>query len=81
MDDKITIDLDREMLEELSRRAESHGRSVSEEILTIVSETVSPTREGIDWVARARAIRAMTPPGSIRVDSTRLIRASRDFDH
>ncbi|MHB1101928.1 MAG: FitA-like ribbon-helix-helix domain-containing protein [Devosia sp.] len=81
MDDKIVVDLDLETLDALARRAEAHGHSVGEEVRTIVQETVSPVREDMDWVGRARAIRAMTVPGSIHVDSTKLIRASRDFDH
>ncbi len=81
MDEKIVVDLDQETLEALSRRAESHGHSIDEEARTIIEETVAPTPEGVDWVARARAIRAMTPLGSIQVDSWKLIRASRDFDH
>lgn len=81
MDDKITIELDQGILEALTRRAESHGHSLDEEVSAIVTETVSPVPVGGDWVARARAIRAMTPPGSIVVDSWKLIRASRDWDH
>ena len=81
MDDKIVVDLDQETLEALARRAVLHGRSVVEEVRSIVEETVVGAREDLDWIARARAIRAMTPPGSIQVDSWKLIRASRDFDH
>jgi plasmid stability protein len=81
VDDKVTIDLDGDTLDALRHRAQTHGRSVDEEVRTIVRETVSTTRDDLDWVARARAIRAMTPPGSVHIDSTKLIRASRDFDH
>ncbi len=81
MDDKITIDLDPETLDALARRAESHGHSVDEEARAIVVRTVAPVHGEVDWVARARTIRAMTPPGSIVVDSWKLIRASRDWDH
>ncbi len=81
MDERITIDVDRDVLEALARRAENHGRSLDEEVSAIVAETVAPLAPKTDWVARARAIRAMTPPGSIVVDSWKLLRASRDWDH
>ncbi|WP_421762053.1 FitA-like ribbon-helix-helix domain-containing protein [Devosia sp.] len=81
MDDKITIDLDQDVLAALAQRAESHGHSIGEEVRTIVRDTVAPVRETADWLARARSIRAMTPPGSIVVESWKLIRASRDWDH
>jgi plasmid stability protein len=81
MDEKITIDVDEEILDALTRRAENHGHSVGEEVSAIVAAAVTPAPSEIDWVARARAIRAMTPPGSIQVDSWKLIRASRDWDH
>lgn len=82
MDEKITIDVDPEVLDALTQRAESNGHTLDEEVSAIVSETVRPpASDDIDWVARARAIRAMTPPGSIVVDSWKLIRASRDWDH
>lgn len=81
MDEKITIDVDPDVFDALTRRAENHGRSLDEEVSAIVAETVTPTPHKKDWVARARAIRAMTPPGSIVVDSWKLIRASRDWDH
>ena len=81
MDEKITIDVDQGIFDALTRRAASHGRSLDEEVSAIVAETVPPVPVETDWVARARAIRAMTPPGSIAVDSWKLIRASRDWDH
>lgn len=81
MEDKVVVDFDRETMEALSRQAEAHGHGVGEEVREIVRQNVAHSQEGADWVARARAIRAMTPPGSIKVDSTRIIRASRDFDH
>jgi len=81
MDDKITIDVDHGILEALTQRAENNGHSLDQEISAIFSETVSPVAVETDWVDKARAIRAMTPPGSIQVDSWKLIRASRDWDH
>lgn len=81
MDDRITIDVDRGVLDALARRAENHGRSLDEEVSAIVAEAVAPVPATTDWVARARAIRAMTAPGSIKVEGWKLIRASRDWDH
>lgn len=82
MDEKITIDVAPAVLDALTQRAESNGHTLDEEVSAIVSETVKlDVADDIDWVARARAIRAMTPPGSIVVDSWKLIRASRDWDH
>ena len=49
MDDKVTIDLDREIFDELTRRAEFHGHSVDEEVATIVRETVLPLHGETDW--------------------------------
>jgi plasmid stability protein len=81
MDEKVTVDLDHELASELERRASEHGHTVSDEVRTIVKEAVKPPPKQIDWIARAREISAMTPPGSIRVDSWKIIRASRDWDH
>jgi plasmid stability protein len=81
MDETITIDVDQKILDALARRAESHGRSLGDEVSAIVAEVVAPVPDETDWVTRARTIRAMTPPGSIAVESWKLIRASRDWDH
>lgn len=81
MDDQVTLDLDPDTLDALARRAESHGHSVDDEVRAIIVRTVSPPKTATDWVARSRAIRAMTPPGSIKVDSWKLIRADRDWEH
>ncbi len=81
MDEKIAIDLERDALEVLTARAEAHGRDVAEEVRSIVLASIAPSKPQMDWVARSREIRAMTPPRSIRVDSWKLIRASLDWDH
>jgi plasmid stability protein len=81
MDEIVAVELDRETLDALNQRAERHGLSVGEEIGAIVRQQVSAAGSTPDWVARARAIRAMTPPGSIQVETWKLIRASRDWDH
>jgi plasmid stability protein len=79
--EKITIDLDSTTLNALSQRAEQHGHSIDEEVRAIVAGSVAPQSSSEDWIARARSIRAMTPVGSIAVDSWKLIRADRDFGH
>jgi plasmid stability protein len=80
MDEKVTVEFGPDELNQLGHRAEAHGHDVSAEIRAIVVETIRHPVE-TDWVARARAIQEMTPPGSITVDSWKLIRASRDWDH
>ena len=81
MDETIAVELDRATLDALNQRAERHGLSIGEEIGAIVRQQVSPAASTPDWVGRARSIRAMTPPGSIHVETWKLIRASRDWDH
>jgi hypothetical protein len=81
MDDKIAVDFEQDALDALTARAEAHGRDVAAEVRSIVLETITPVQPTVDWVERARVIRAMTPRGSIRVESWKLIRASRDWDH
>ena len=81
MDEKVTVDFDRETMDGLRRQAEAHGHDVETEVREIVRGTIPTAAPVADWVARAKAIRGMTSPGSIKVDSVRLIRASRDFDH
>jgi len=82
MDDRITIDLDRQTYEALSRQAETHGRSVNEEAVDIVRRSVvSKGSEDVDYVAWARRIRAMTPKGVKQTDSVQLIREDRDHGH
>jgi plasmid stability protein len=81
MDEKVTIELDSEALDTLAHRAEAHGHDVATEARAIILERITTSPKETDWLARARQIRAMTPPGSIAVDTWKLIRASRDWDH
>ena len=82
MDDKITIDLDRETLEALAQQAEAHGKSVDQEASDIVRERVGHiAKHDVDFVAWARRIRAMTPKGVPQTDSVQLIREDRDRGH
>ncbi len=81
MDEKVTVEFDSDVATELERRAREHGHTLGDEVRTIVRDAVAPKPKEIDWVARAREIRAMTPPGSIKVDSWKLIRADRDWGH
>lgn len=79
MDDKITIDLDQDTMDALSRRAQEHGRSVDEEAADIVRQSVpvkkEVDRDPVEW---ARSIRAMTPKGVPQTDSLVLLRQDRD---
>ncbi len=82
MDDKITVDLDRGTFEALSRRAETHGKSVDQEASDILRESVGASaKPDIDFVEWARRIRAMTPKGVPQTDSVQLIREDRDRGH
>lgn len=78
MDDKITIDLDHDTMDALSRRAREHGRSVDEEAADIVRQNVpvrkTMERDPVEW---ARSIRAMTPKGAPQTDSQTLLREDR----
>jgi plasmid stability protein len=82
MDDKITIDLDRETFEALAQRAEAHGKRVDQEAADIVREGVGPLAPNtVDFVAWSRRIRAMTPEGVPQTSSVQLIREDRDRGH
>jgi hypothetical protein len=81
MDEKVTVEFDHDAMDALGHRAEVHGHDVASEVRSIVLEKIAQPPKEIDWIARSRQIRAMTPPGSLRVDSWKLIRASRDWDH
>jgi plasmid stability protein len=82
MDEKVTVDLDEELMSALAREAQSHGHDIASEIRDIVREKVSgPAPSPIDFVDEFRRIRAMTPRGVPQTDSTRIIRDSRDHDH
>jgi plasmid stability protein len=80
MDDKLTVDLDRETMEALSRQAEAHGHGVDAEAREILKRNVgsgsSGDRQAI--IAEFRRIRAMTPPGVKQTSSVQLIREDRD---
>lgn len=78
MDEKLTVDIDRETLEALSRQAESNGHSVSEEARHIIARNVRRKMTREEFIRRAEAIAAMTPKGVKQTDSTILIREDRD---
>ena len=79
MDEKVTIEFEPDELDELSQRAEAHGHSIGDEVRDIVRQQITrkPVRD-IDFVAWARRIRAMTPPGVPQTDSLKLLREDRD---
>ena len=80
MDDKLTVDLDRETMEALSRQAKEHGHSVNVEAREILKRNVRAAvpgdRQAI--IAEFRRIRAMTPVGVRQTSSVQLIREDRD---
>jgi plasmid stability protein len=82
MDDRVTIELDRETYDALSRQAEMHGKSIDQEVGDIVRRSVvKESPKDVDYVARARRIRAMSPKGVAQSDSVQLIREDRDHGH
>ena len=81
MDEKIIVEFEQSAVDTLARRAEVHGHDVASEVRSIVLDTIAPAPPDVDWVARSREIRAMSPPRSIRVETWKLVRASRDWDH
>jgi plasmid stability protein len=78
--DEITITLEREMVAVLERRASQSGRSLSDEISTIVRNDITGRTRPADPVEWARRIRAMTPPGAKQTPAVQLIREDRDRD-
>ena len=78
MDEKLTVDIDRETLEALSRQAESRGHSLDEEVRDIIVRNVRRPMTREEFLRRAEAIAAMTPKGIPQTDSTILIREDRD---
>lgn len=80
MDEKLTVDVDRETLDALNRQAEAHGHSVDEEVRDILKRNVrSPVaadrQATIDEFHR---IQAMTPAGIKQTSAVQLIREDRD---
>ena len=80
MDEKLTVDVDRETLDALNRQAEAHGHTVDEEVRDILKRNVQTAmpadrRALIDEFHR---IQAMTPPGVKQTSAVQLIREDRD---
>lgn len=80
MDEKVTVEFDGELIDALSRQAAAHGHDIETEVREIVRQNIvrRPPMTPEEFLARAREIRAMTPPGVIQSDSTLLIREDRD---
>jgi plasmid stability protein len=69
--------LDDAVIDRLKTRASRHGRSMEEEVRSIVSEAVKPSRA--EWLARLDKIKAnLTKQGRTFSDSSVLIREDRD---
>lgn len=83
MDDKVTINLDHDSFDALSKRAEEHGRSVGEEageiVRTRLRERTRASTDRSELIRRSRELRAMAPVQ--QTDSTLLIREDRDRGH
>jgi plasmid stability protein len=78
MDEKITVDFDHAMIEELERRARAHGHEVADEVREIVRETVArpPSRDREALIERSRALRASLGPQT--TDSLTLLLEDRN---
>ena len=72
----IVRNLDERVVATLRRKAELHGHSLEQELRDIVTAAARLT--GPERMARARRIRAMTPPDVPQTDSADLIRKERD---
>jgi plasmid stability protein len=74
MADILVRNPDDDVARRLREKARSSGTSVSEVVREAIAAYVAPPRT--ELAERARRIRAMSPPSAI--DSTQLIRESRD---
>lgn len=61
MDERLVVDLDAEVLEELERRARAQGHSAGDEARNIISGHLLPQRPPTDAIAWSRRIGAMQP--------------------
>lgn len=80
MDEKLTVDIDRETLEALNRQAEERGHSVDEEVRDILKRNVRSrvTADRQTIIDEFHRIQAMTPAGVTQTSAVQLIREDRD---
>ena len=78
MNEKVTVDLDRDTLEALGTRAEAHGRTIPQEVQEILRTTVRRRMTPSEFISRAEAIAAMTPKDVRQTASQILLREDRD---
>ena len=80
MDEKLTVDIDRETLDALNRQAEERGHTVDEEVRDILKRSirlrVAADRQAI--IDEFHRIQAMTPTGVRQTSAVQLIREDRD---
>ena len=72
--------------DELIARMRALGESLPPQrtdSLTLLREDRRSEEKGepVDWVARARQVRAMSPKGAVQTDSVRIIREDRERGH
>ena len=70
---------DQDVVDQLSRQAEQHKRSVEAEALELIRSGLGSTAPQ-DRLSVARRISAMTPRDRAQTDSTILVREDRDRD-
>jgi hypothetical protein len=75
--DDISVSLDHDTVEALQRRASQSGRTVSEEITSIVKDDVAGRLRPVDFVEWSRRIRAMSRQQQV-TDSLELLREDRN---
>jgi plasmid stability protein len=80
VDDVVSVELDRDTMEAVSRQAAAHGLSFDEELRAIVRRGVrrDAGRSRAELIEEFRKIRAMTPPGVEQTPAVRLVREDRD---
>jgi plasmid stability protein len=80
MDDVVSVELDRETMEAVSRQAAAHGLSFDEELRAIVRRGVGQdsARNRAELIEEFRKLRAMTPPGVEQTPAVKLVREDRD---
>ena len=71
-------DLDDDVVRTLQANATSHGRTVEEEAVAILTAATPARRNRTEWLAKARAVAALTPTDTSQTDSVELLREDRD---
>jgi len=74
----IISDVDEVTLEQISRLARRHDRSVEQETLSLIRQALGTSRDRAWILEEADRIAALTPKGVPQTDSVELLREDRD---